>query len=139
MGLVYAEIELVNEVEYQMSRTKMIDPEEVSATWSNMLVDSGATMIATNETLQEVLKLPLQERRRIHLANGQTADLDVVGPVRVKFKGRFSVTNAFLQKGDAELLLGAIPMEEMDLAIFPLESKLDYNPNHPDGPMLYMK
>ena len=32
MGLVYAEIELVNEVEYQMSRTKMIDPEEVYAT-----------------------------------------------------------------------------------------------------------
>ena len=139
MGLVYAEIELVNEVEYQMSRTHLIGTEEVSATRSNMLIDSDATMIAINEALQEVLKLPLQEKRRIHLANGQMADLDVVGPVRVKFKDRFSVTNAFLQRGDSEPLLGAIPMEEMDLAIFPLEGRLDYNPAHPDGLMLSMK
>jgi len=33
--------------------------------------------------------------------------------------------------GDAEVLLGAIPMEDMDVLIHPLRQELIVNPEHP--------
>jgi hypothetical protein len=35
--------------------------------------------------------------------------------------------------GDSEVLLGVIPMEEMDVQIDPKRQELDVNPAHPDG------
>jgi len=36
-------------------------------------------------------------------------------------------------------LLGAVPMELMDLAIIPGDQKLIYNPAHPNGPVYSLK
>jgi hypothetical protein len=41
--------------------------------------------------------------------------------------------------GNAEPLLGAVPMELMDLAILPSKRKLDYNPAYPNGPIFHLK
>ena len=41
--------------------------------------------------------------------------------------------------GDSEPLLGAIPLEEMDVLIDPLRQELIVNPEHPDMAVLKMK
>ncbi len=41
--------------------------------------------------------------------------------------------------GDSEPLLGAIPMEEMDVLIHPQRQELVVNPEHPNYAVLKMK
>jgi hypothetical protein len=52
-----------------------------------------------------------------------------VGPVQLQFKDRVGFAGA-LVLGD-EVLLGAIPMEDMDLIIIPKSKTLDVNPASP--------
>jgi hypothetical protein len=63
----------------------------------------------------------------------------VVGPIEIKFKNRTAVCNAVVLQGDNEPLLGAIPMEEMDVLIHPLRQELIVNPEHPYFAQLKMK
>ena len=139
MGLVYADVELINADDLAMVRRYKIGEDEVRRIRLNMLADSGAYMMAVNETIQEQLDLPLLEQRKAQMADGSVVEYDVVGPVLVKFKNRTATCNAFVLPGDTEPLLGAIPMEEMDVLIHPLRQELIVNPEHPNYAQLKMK
>jgi clan AA aspartic protease len=139
MGLVYANIELINAVDFENARRHIIGEDEVRHIQLNMLVDSGAYMMAINETIQSQLELPLIEKRRVQLADGRVMEYDVVGPVHVNFANRKATCNAFVLPGDSEPLLGAIPMEEMDVLIHPQRQELIVNPQHPNYAVLKMK
>jgi clan AA aspartic protease len=104
-----------------------------------MFVDSGACMMAINETIQEQMKLPVLEKRKAQTANGHVEEYDVVGPIEVKFKNRRTVCNAMVLSGDNEPLLGAIPMEDMDVLIHPQRKELIVNPEHPYFAQMKMK
>jgi hypothetical protein len=58
-------------------------------------------------------------------------EYDVVAPVEIRFKNRRSVQSAMVLPGDSEPLLGAIPLEDMDVLIHPLRQELIVNPDHP--------
>lgn len=139
MGLVYAEITLINGDDLTLMRRHIIGEDEVKSMKINMLVDSGAYYMAINENIQSYLQLPLVEKRKAVMANGEVQEFDVVGPIQVKFKNRRCVTDAFVLKGDNEPLLGAIPMEDMDVMIHPLKGELIVNPESPDFAMMKMK
>jgi clan AA aspartic protease len=139
MGLVYADIELINSGDLEMVRRNVIDQDEVRHININMLADSGAYMMAINENIQEYLDLPFVEKRKAIMADATVVEYDVVGPVQVRFANRKAVCNAFVLKGDTEPLLGAIPMEEMDVLIHPLRQELIVNPEHPNYAVLKMK
>ena len=139
MGLVYAEIELINSDDLALVRRNLLDKDEVKKMRVNMLVDSGAYMMAINEAVQEVLQLPFREKKKAQLADGSVIEYDVVGPIEVRFKNRTSICNAVILKGENECLLGTIPMEEMDVLIHPMKHQLIVNPAHPDMAQLSMK
>jgi clan AA aspartic protease len=139
MGLVYADIELVNGDDLALARRSLLDTDEVKRMHINMLVDSGAYMMAINENIQAFLQLPFREKRKSVMADGSVVEHDVVGPVEVKFKNRTAVCNAVVLQGDNEPLLGAIPMEEMDVLIHPLRNELIVNPEHPYMAQLSLK
>ena len=139
MGLVYAEIELINGYDLESARRHIIGEEEVKRLKINMLVDSGAYMMGINETIQEQLDLPFIEKRKAVLADGSVQEYDVVGPIHVKFKNRTAICSAMVLRGDTETLLGAIPMEEMDVLIHPQRQELIVNPEHPYYAQLSMK
>jgi clan AA aspartic protease len=136
MGTIRAEIELINADDLALERKHHLDKDEVKRIRVKMLVDSGAWMMCINETIQDVLQLPFVEKRKTFLANGVAQEFDVVGPIIVKFENRTATCNAFVLPGDAEPLLGAIPMEEMDVLIHPSRQELIVNPKHPDGAVL---
>jgi hypothetical protein len=115
MGTISAEIELINAVDLALESRNILDKDEVKHIKVRMIVDSGAWMMCINETIQEILQLPFVERRKTFLANGIAEEFDVVGPIMVKFENRTATCNAFVLPGDSESLLGAIPMEEMDV------------------------
>ena len=131
MGLVYAEVELINSDDLGMARRYIIGEDEVKRMTINILVDTGAYNLCINETIQEQLDLPFIEKRKAQLANGHVEEYNVVGPIVLKFKNRRTVCNAMVLSGDSEPLLGAIPLEDMDVLIHPARQELIVNPDHP--------
>ena len=65
------------------------------------------------------------------MADGSVNEYEVVGPIEIKFKNRRCVVDAMVLKEDNEPLLGAIPMEDMDVLVHPLRQELIVNPEHP--------
>jgi clan AA aspartic protease len=139
MGMVYADIELINADDIVLAKRSFIAKDDIKRMQVNMLVDSGAYMMAINETIQEQLQLPFKEKRKSIMADGSIVEHDVVGPIEVKFKNRTATCNAVVLQGDNEPLLGAIPMEEMDVLIHPRRQELIVNPEHPYYAQLKLK
>ena len=139
MGLVYADIELINGEDLGLVRRGYMDHDEVKRMRISALVDTSSYMLAINENIQEQLQLPVVEKRKTQLANGHIVECDVVAPVEIRFKNRRSSCSAMVLPGDAEPLLGAIPLEDMDVLIHPLRQELIVNPDHPYFTQMKMK
>lgn len=88
MGLVYADIELINGDDLALARRHYLSEEDIKRMNVSALVDSGSYMLAINENIQEQLQLPVVEKRKAQLANGEIVERDVVGPVELRFKNR---------------------------------------------------
>ena len=121
MGLVYAEIELSNPAAGDLR------PMIVRA-----LVDSGSTWMIVPQHVANQLSLRVAEQKEITLADGAKRLVDYVGPLRVKFANRNAFVGAIVM-GD-EVLLGAIPMEDMDVLVHPQSRSLIPNPSNPNIP-----
>ena len=59
MGLVYAEVEIINAGDIEMARRNLMDEDDVKRMTVTMLVDSGAYNLCINEEIQEQLQLPI--------------------------------------------------------------------------------
>lgn len=131
MGLVYADVELINAYDLEQARRFIIGEEEVKRMHVKMLVDTGSIMLAINENIQEQLQLPVVEKRTVQLANSHIAEFEVVSQVELRFKNRRTLCNAIVLPGSSEPLLGAIPLEDMDVLIHPTREELIVHPDHP--------
>jgi len=139
MGLVHADIKLINGNDLALLDAGYLKSEEVRELEVKALVDSGAYMLAINEIIKTQMGLKVVEKRPAELADGTVIDLEVVGPVEVRFKNRQTTVRAMVLPGDAEVLLGAIPMEDMDVLIDPKKQELIVNPQHPMRPQMSLK
>ncbi|MCK4330590.1 clan AA aspartic protease [candidate division WOR-3 bacterium] len=119
MGLVSTKIILKNPKE------KKLKPLEVNA-----LVDTGSVHLCIPEHIKIQLKLEEIDKKEATLADGSKKLVPYVGPIEIRFKNRVGFTGA-LVIGD-QILLGAIPMEDMDLTIIPKKKILDVNPESPN-------
>jgi clan AA aspartic protease len=139
MGLVYANIEMINVEDIALHRRGYLPADRVRRMTTRMMVDSGAIMLAINEQIQTQLELPFMYSRAAQLANGSIVELDVVGPLEVRFGDRTSTVNALVLPGNTEPLFGAIPMEEMDLIVDPAQQALTPHPDRPLRPVVSLK
>lgn len=137
MGLTYANIELLNAADVYAAGKKQLGTEDIRRVELACLVDTGAVMLIINEDICAALGLERRGTRPSRLADNSILELPVAGPVEVRFEGRFCTTNALVLPGDAEPLLGAIPLEEMDLWVNPNRGALV--PIHPDGQVMLLK
>ena len=119
MWLVYANIVLSNPV------LKEIKPIEVLS-----LVDTGATYLCIPQHIANQLEVSELQKREVVLANGSSHLVPYVGPIKIEFDNRMCFVGAMVL-GD-QCLLGAIPMEDMDLVIHPKLLKLSVNPSSPN-------
>jgi clan AA aspartic protease len=131
MGLVYADLELVNSGDIVLAKRGYISPDEIRKIMVSALVDSGAYMMCINENVKNQLGLYVVDTMEPEMADGRLERLDVVGPVEVIFKNRSTSCRAAFLPGDAEVLLGSIPMEDMDVVVLPKEQRLAVNPATP--------
>ncbi len=119
MGLVFANLELKN--------PRQPDLAVVSA---KALVDTGAVHLCIPEHVRIQLNLEEMDKKEVTLADGTQYLVSYVGPVEIHFKNRIGFVGA-LVLGD-QVLLGAIPMEDMDLVVIPQKRLIDVNPNSPN-------
>jgi len=131
MGLIRTEIEVTNWSDIHLSKKGIIVKEAIRKMKINFLVDTGAYMLAINEDVVAQLGLEKVDSRLAEMANGETIRLDVVGPVELRFGTRRSSVDAMVLPGNSECLLGAIPMQDLDLVIFEKEEKIMINPEQP--------
>ncbi len=130
MGLIYATVELINEGDRILSTRGYLPAENVRSMQTTILVDSGAYMLTLPEHLQLQLGLETLGEQEAELADGSIRLLKIAGPVQIRFENRMSITTAMIIPG-GEALLGAIPMEDLDVIIHPREQKLVVNPDNP--------
>ena len=126
MGLAYARLRLSNPVKPGLAA---IDCEA--------LADTGALHLCIPEHVAIQLELAEQEKREVTLADGARRLIPYVGPIRVQFANRQCFVGGMVM-GD-EVLLGAIPMEDMDLVITPTTRDVTVNPTSPNIPSAVAK
>ena len=128
MGYVYAEIELTNEGDVAVSRRGFLPDNEIRRVTTRALVDCGAYDLILNQEVQDRLNLPVVGKRPIKLADETIIEVDIVGPVEVRFETRATSVRALVIPDTEEVLLGAIPLEGLDVIIDPLRERLLVNP-----------
>lgn len=119
MGLSYCMLQLSN------PRLSGQEPVDVEA-----LADTGATYLVIPEHIRIQLSLEESSKKEVTLADGSKKMVPYVGPIETKFKNRVAYVGAIVM-GD-EVLLGAIPMEDMDLVVMPHQRVVDVNPLNPN-------
>lgn len=67
----------------------------------NMLVNSGAYLMAINDTILSQLDLPIVDKRKVQMADGSIMEYDVAGPIKVRFANRKAVCIAFVLSGNS--------------------------------------
>ena len=105
----------------------MPDVAPIAAT---CLVDSGSTYLCITQHMANQLGVKELNKNEAHLAHGSSQLFPYVGPIKVEFENRGCFTGAMVLGG--ECLLGAIPMEDMNLVVIPRLFKLSVNPESPN-------
>ena len=124
MGIVHAEITLKNLREESLADQGIIKDSEVRQVTVTAVVDTGAGTLVINEAIREKLGLKIKGTRRAALADGAAHDYEVTEPVSVHWKNRDSPCKAFVLPNSSKVLLGAIPLEDMDLIVNPAKQEL---------------
>ena len=119
MGLVMAQIELKNPCDSGLLSVQV-----------EALVDTAAMHLRIPEHVRLQLQLENIDQEEVILADGSKKLVAYVGPIQIGFKNRIGFSGALVM-GD-QVLLGAIPMEDMDLVVIPRERRLDINPDSPN-------
>ena len=131
MGLTYADITLANGTDVDLAQTDRLEKDSVRKMEVTALVDSGAYLLTIDESIKTQLGLSVKEVREIELADGSRSECEVVGPVDLYFKNRSTTCRAIVLPGATEVLLGAIPLEDLDVMIDPKSQQLIVNPARP--------
>ena len=124
MGTVFAEITLKNVGDLFRVKDGLLDEKNVREAIVNAMVDTGAWTLVISEAVREKLGLEVRGKDWATLANGATEIVKKVDPVEVRWKNRTMTCQPILISGTDEVLLGAIPLEDMDLVVDPKNQEL---------------
>ena len=124
MGLVYAEITLKNAGDRILAQRGIMKDSEVRQVAVTAMVDTGAATIVINEALRQQLGLTLEDTYRGRLADGSAHTYAYAEAVEIIWKNRKSLMRPIVVPNATEVLLGALPLEEMDLIISPAKQEL---------------
>ena len=121
MGLIHAKLELAN------SKMESLSPIVVKA-----LVDTGVMTICVPEHVAVQIQFDEIEKREVTTDDEKSHFVPSVSPIQIKFENRTCFTGA-LVIGDS-VLMGEVPMEDMELVISPSRKSITVNPDSPNMP-----
>ena len=124
MGHVFAEITLRNGSDIVLARRGHISEQNIRTITLTAMVDTGARTLVMGDVLREQLGLAVVATDTVTLADGAEAPCGITEPVEVSWQDRVSCVRAWVLPGDETVLIGVIPLEEMDLVVDPLTQQL---------------
>jgi clan AA aspartic protease len=124
MGTVYAEITLKNVKDIMKAEEGLITEPEIRQTTVQAVVDTGAMTLVINERLRCQLGLEIQGTKQATLADDTKKTIKIAETVEVCWKNRSMTCRPLVAFESGEVLLGAIPLEDMDLIVDPVRQIL---------------
>jgi clan AA aspartic protease len=124
MGLVYTEITLKNVTDAMKAKSGYIKEQDIRELSVEALADTGAWTHVINEEVREKLGLDILGIEPGTLANGAQELYNLAGPIEVRWKNRRTICEALVMPQAQNVLLGAIPLEGMDLTVNSREEKV---------------
>ncbi|MDR0599834.1 MAG: aspartyl protease family protein [Treponema sp.] len=86
--------------------------------------DTGAWTLVINEEIRRKLGLEVEKQVRSTLADGSSAAYGVTEPVKIHWKDRSTSLEALVIPNARGVLLGALPLEGLDLRVDPVHQRL---------------
>ena len=119
MSVVSTEITLKNGTDVGDAKRGLIKADEVRQMTVKAVVDTGAWTMVINEETRDKLGLLDDGYGEANLADGKDEVYPMAGPLEIWWKNRHHICSALVLPDAKDILLGAIPLEGMDLTINP--------------------
>jgi clan AA aspartic protease len=124
MGTFKEEITLENILDRGFANHGYIKESEIRTLKVEAMPDTGAWTLVINEDVLQKLGLSIEETSESTLADGITNTYNVTEGIKIRWKNRSTVLPAVVVPNSKEILLGALPLEAMDLMVDPVNEKL---------------
>ena len=131
IGPVYAEIELSNSDDLALNRHGFLSSTEVRAIRRRALVNGGEMELIVNQEIKQLLDLPLRDQRIVRFADESLREVEIVGPVEVRFENHSTIARAVVVSDAEEILLGRIIVAGLGVFIDPESKELRGIPERP--------
>ncbi|MDR1149969.1 MAG: aspartyl protease family protein [Spirochaetaceae bacterium] len=119
MGIVRTEITLVNIEDQGVANRGYIPQDQVRRLTVNALVDTGAWTLVISEKTREKLGLRVKKTSEATVAGGGKVPGGITEYVEVRWKDRETSCEAVVLPGEEDVLLGAYPLEGLELMVHP--------------------
>lgn len=130
VGRVTTPVRIENYYDVEAAAAGTLPPEAVRVVEvADALVDTGASTFCLPPSLIEALGLRRLGEKRARTARG-VLTLGIYSGVRLVIQDRDSVCRVTEIPEGSPVLIGQIPLEEMDLVVAPKEQTLGPNPAH---------
>jgi clan AA aspartic protease len=124
MGIVRDEITITNALDIGDVQRGYMNAKDIRSATVTAVVDSGALRLTIPESLRQKLGLAVVKKVPATLADGEKPECGLSEAVEVRWKDRAEITQAWIVQRECSVLLGAIPMEGMDLVVDMKNQKL---------------
>jgi clan AA aspartic protease len=124
MSIFKEEITLSNAADISNARAGLIPNTKIRKMTVKAMPDTGAWTLVINEDIQQKLGLAIEETSQSTLADGKTGVYEVTEGVKIQWKNRSIILPAVVVPNAKEILLGALPLEAMDLMVDPVHEQL---------------
>ena len=124
MGTFLEEITLENMMDKGLAKRGHIKDTEVRTIKVEAIPDTGAWTLVINEEVREKLGLDIEDKVNSTLADGTATQYPLTEPVTIQWKNRSATLPAVVIADAKKVLLGALPLEAMDLIVDPVRHTL---------------
>ena len=124
MGTFTEEIMLANARDIGNARDGLIQDGNIRRVTINAIPDTGAWTLVINEEIRQKLGLAVVDTAVSSLADGSNTEYGLTEPVEIRWKDRRTSQEAVVIPTAGEILLGALPLEGLDLYVDPVNQRL---------------
>jgi len=138
MGMIKKKIKISNAADLTRKKDGTIPPDKVRFVEVEGIIDTGARMLCLPLDLAETLGLEKVGKKTVRYANGEKDVKDIGSGVILELMGRLCECQVLIEKVGAPVLVGQIPLEDLDLIADMSKEELTVNPESPYMPLAYM-
>jgi len=124
VGTFKEEITLENITDWGLARHGYIEEAAIRRLTVEAMPDTGAWTLIINEDTREKLGLTIEGSVQSSLVGGKISSYPITEAVKIQWKDRNTELPAMVVAEAKNILLGALPLEALDLIVDPVRKQL---------------